>query len=87
MANGVAVRMAVLYLLAGSARGESGAAPGGEPDGAQRIDSEGLRAGGPGSAPGRGEPDGSHRIDSEGLRAGGPGSAPGGESEWDRAGE
>ena len=29
VANGVAVRMAVLYLLAGSRRGESGAAPGG----------------------------------------------------------
>ena len=34
VANGVAVRMAVLYLLAGRRRGDSGAAPGGpEPDG------------------------------------------------------
>lgn len=82
VANGVAVRMAVLYLLAGSARGESGSAPGGEPDGSQRIDSDGLRAGGPGSAPG-----GTHRIDSDGLRAGESGSAPSGESEWGRAGE
>ncbi len=64
VSNGVAVRMAVLYLLAGSRRGESGPAPGGpELDVAEDPEPRSVRAVESGAAPGGPEPPGESAWD------------------------